>query len=124
MFGSGGFGSTDKEYSKPINMTALKLVNNTGLRSEKNLCYVNTELQLLYSIPEVNKFFTSKKYRKNYGEKLPLCDEISRIFVAGGRVQTSAAELRRLVGSLNGRKDMCDGVHCTARHSRVSHIAA
>ena len=91
-------------------MTALKLVNNTSLRSEKNLCYVNTELQLLYSIPDVNQFFTSKKYRESYEQRLPVCDEISRIFGTGGQIQASAAELRRLVGVFHGRSDICNGI--------------
>ena len=90
-------------------MTALKLVNNTGLISEKNLCYINTELQLLYSIPEVTEFFVSKKYRETCTQKLPICDEISRIFGTRGQFPTSAAELRRLVGTLHGRRDICDG---------------
>ena len=90
-------------------MTPLKLVNNTGLISEKNLCYINTELQLLYSIPEVTEFFVSKKYRETCTQKLPICDEISRIFGTRGQFPTSAAELRRLVGTLHGRRDICDG---------------
>ena len=90
-------------------MAALKLVNNTGLRSERNLCYVNTELQLLFSIPDVKDFFASKKYRENYPEKLPICDELSRILKTQGQFQTTAAELRRLVGSLYNREDICDG---------------
>ena len=49
-----------------MKMTLLKLVNNTGLISEKNLCYINTELQLLYSIPEIKEFFVSKKYRDSF----------------------------------------------------------
>jgi ubiquitin C-terminal hydrolase len=91
-------------------MAALKLVNNTGLKSEKNLCFVNTELQLLYSIPDVKDFFASKKYRENYPEKLPICDELSRIFRTEGRFQTTAAELRRLIGKLYRREDICNGV--------------
>ena len=91
-------------------MTILKLVNNTGLRSERNLCYVNTELQLLFSIPDVKQYFISKKYRENYKVKLPICDEISRIFGTAGQIETSAAELRRLVGSLHDRRDLCDGI--------------
>ena len=90
-------------------MTTLKLVNNTGLISERNLCYINTELQLLYSIPEVTEFFVSKKYRETCTQKLPICDEISRIFGTRGQFPTSAAELRRLVGTLHGRRDICDG---------------
>ena len=93
-------------------MRALKLVNNTGLRSERNLCYINTELQLLYSIPEVNEFFVSKQYRKSCTQKLPICDEISRIFGTRGQFPTSAAELRRLVETLHGRRDIYVMVYC------------
>ena len=93
-----------------MKMTLLKLVNNTGLISERNLCYINTELQLLYSIPEIKEFFVSKKYRDSCKQKLPICDEISRIFGTGGQFLTSAAELRRLVGTCHGRRDICDGV--------------
>ena len=91
-------------------MAPLKLVNNTGFESEKNLCFVNTELQLLYSIPDVKDFFALKKYRENCSEKLPLCDELSRIFCTAGRFNTTAAELRRMVGNLYGRDDICNGV--------------
>jgi ubiquitin C-terminal hydrolase len=91
-------------------MAALKLVNNTGLKSEKNLCYVNTELQLLYSTPDVRSFFASKTYRENYQGRLLVCDELSRLFRTEGRFQTSAAELRRLVGQYYRREDICNGV--------------
>ena len=84
-------------------MAALKLVNNTGLRSERNLCYVNTELQLLYSIPDVKEFFSSNKYRENYPEKLPICDELAR---TQGKFPTTAAVLRQLVGRLHNREDI------------------
>ena len=90
-------------------MAALKLVNNTGLRSERNLCYVNTELQLLYSIPDVKEFFSSNKYRENYPEKLPICDELARMFRTHGKFPTTAAVLRQLVGRLHNREDICDG---------------
>ena len=91
-------------------MAALKLVNNTGLKSEKNLCYVNTELQLLYSTPDVRSFFASRKYRENYQERLLVCDELSRLFRAKGQFQRSAAELRRLVGQFHRREDILNGV--------------
>ena len=90
-------------------MAALRLVNNTGLKSEKNLCYVNTELQLLYSTPDVRHFFASKAYRGNFLERLPVCDELSRIFRTEGRFQSSAAELRRLIGHFYNREDICNG---------------
>ena len=70
-------------------MAAFRLVNNTGLKPEKNLCYVNTELELLYSTPDVRHLFASKAYRGNF--------------------QSSAAELRRLVGQIYNRENICNG---------------
>ena len=90
-------------------MTVLKLVNNTGLPSERNLCYVNTELQLLYSIYELKNFFSNGIYRENYKGRLPVCDELSRIFCTGGKITTTAAELRRLVGKHFNRNDIMMG---------------
>ena len=76
----------------------LKLINNTGCKDEKNLCFVNTSLQLLYSIPEVRHFFKDRIYRTGYKGRLPVSDEIFRIFKAEGQSRTTASELRRLVG--------------------------
>ena len=91
-------------------MTLLKLVNNTGLPSERNLCYVNTELQILYSIHVIKNYFSSGLYRKNYRGRLPVCDELSRIFCTGGNIRTTAAELRKLVGKHFNRNDIMIGV--------------
>ena len=72
-------------------MAVLKLINNSGLREENNLCFVNTSLQLLYSIPEIRDFFKNKAYKTDLTARLPLSDEISRIFKTEGRYKTSAA---------------------------------
>ena len=90
-------------------MPVLKLVNNTGNREEKNLCFVNASIQLLHSIPEVKEFFTQRVYRISSREKLPISDEISRIFRTEGAFRTSAAELRRLVGDHHRRVDIFNG---------------
>ena len=90
-------------------MSVLKLVNNTGLKSERNLCYVNTELQLLHSIIYIREFFTTEGYKENQHGRSPVCDELSRIFKTAGNIQTSAAELRRLVGSHVKRVDISNG---------------
>ena len=90
-------------------MSVLKLVNNTGLKSERNLCYVNTELQLLHSIIYIREFFTSEAYKEDQHGRFPVCDELSRIFKTAGKIQTSAAELRRLVGSYVKRVDISNG---------------
>ena len=91
-------------------MTALKLVNNTGLKAEKNLCFVNSTLQLRYSILDWRDFFEQKEYIQNQAERLPVFDEISRIFKSEGKFRTSATELRRLTGQYYRRVDICDGV--------------
>ena len=80
-------------------MAPLKLVNNTGLESEANLCFVNSALQLLNSIPEFKQFFADKEYRQHFPEKLPISDELSRIFITDGKFPTSTAQLRLLVGT-------------------------
>ena len=90
-------------------MSALKLVNNSNLKEDKNLCFVNTTLQLLYSLQEIREFFKEKQYRSNNLERHPLCDEISRIFLTEGLIRTSAAELRKLVGQYHGRVDFRNG---------------
>ena len=90
-------------------MAVLKLINNSGFSQEKNLCFVNTSLQLLYSIPEVRDFFKDKAYKTDLKARLPTADEISRIFRTEGRCKTSAAELRRLTGQYHGREDICNG---------------
>ena len=99
----------DNDKSKDTNMSVLKLINNTGLKTERNLCYVNASLQLLHSIPDVRKFFKNKEYRLNYLEHLPVSDEIARIFATEGKFCTTTAELRRLIAHFHGRMDIWDG---------------
>ena len=79
------------------------------MRLKKNLCFVNASLQLLYSIPDVRDFFNEKEYRLNYEERLPVCDEICRIFRTEGKFRASAAELRRLTGLYQSREDISNG---------------
>ena len=90
-------------------MAPLKLVNNTGLRSEANLCYVNSSLQLLNIIPEIRDLFVAKQYKKNFSGRLPISDELSRIFCTDGKFLTSAAQLRFLVDTSSGRNHFCVG---------------
>ena len=53
-------------------MTALRLINNPSLEEEKNLCFVNSSLQLLYCIPEARKFFINQEYKINQDESADL----------------------------------------------------
>ena len=90
-------------------MFPLRLVNNTGYESEKNLCFVNTALQLLYSIAEFRNLFKNDVFNINVNSSLPICNELSRIFRTEGNFTTSAAELRRLVGVFSGVEEISDG---------------
>ena len=89
-------------------MNPLKLYNNTRFEAEKNLCFVNTALQLLYSDHEFRNFFTNKIFQNNVNSSFPICDEISAIFRTLGRFPASAAKLRTLVGLFSGVDEISD----------------
>ena len=89
--------------------TWIKLVNNTGLDSERNLCFVNTAIQLLHSIPSVKQFFKDKEYLPAGEEtKMPICDELSRLLRNEAKT-VSTAVLRYLVGQASRKLYLCDG---------------
>jgi hypothetical protein len=92
-------------------MASLRLINNSGLETEKNLCFVNTALQLLYSLPEVRHFFVHQEYKTNQDENadLTICDEVSQIFKSAGQFIASAATLRLLVGNGSGNAEISSG---------------
>ena len=92
-------------------MGLIRLRNNTGLASERNICYVNSMLQLLKSISEFEDLFTTGRYRIDKKCKLPVSDEISRIFKFSGNSPTSASALRSLVARLSGKHHLADGLH-------------
>ena len=64
----------------------MKLVNNTGLTTEQNLCYVNTAVQLLNNIPRLQTFFKKKEYRLQSESRkvMNISDELARLFNAAG----------------------------------------
>jgi ubiquitin C-terminal hydrolase len=89
----------------------MKLVNNTGLESERNLRFVNTSLQLLHRVPRMKQFFKMKEYRLSNEHKrnMEICDEVARLFNTVKHFTLSAAELRRLVATKSGRHYLKDG---------------
>ena len=103
-------GEKDTRYSDKM-FSKMKLVNNTGQESERNLCFVNTALQLLHSIPRVRRFFKMREYRLPSEQKrqMKICDEVSRLFNANENFTLSAAELRLLVAMRSGRLYLKDG---------------
>ena len=86
-------------------MTIFKLGNSGGMPGpEQNICFMNAVLYLLFSVTAIREFFKEKLYKgkTNRGRKTPVCDEVSRIFNCAG-AQTSAGELRQLMGSMSPR---------------------
>ncbi|CAI2387234.1 unnamed protein product [Moneuplotes crassus] len=45
---------------------SLELQKNIGLRNPKNDCFMNASLQVMFSIPELMKFFATKEYKNVY----------------------------------------------------------
>ena len=98
-----------KQYS---NMdSTMRLINHSGLKSERNLCFTNTAMHLLCNIPIIKDFFKKKEYRLLSEQKksMNICDEISRLFNIKGDMTTSASELRRLVGIASRKPHLKDG---------------
>ena len=62
---------------------------------ESNLSCLNSILQMLRSIPEINEMFTNETFRAD-GAVTEICDEIHRIFAFGG--VASASDLRAILG--------------------------
>ena len=90
----------------PSETIPLKLLNNID-NDTRNLCFVNSAIQLLHSIPEVRNYFKHLEYSLEYN--MPVCMELKRIFKSEGGLIVSGAELRMLIGQSSGRLDMSDG---------------
>lgn len=102
------------KHSKKMNMGPdLQLVNNTGLKAEQNICFVNISVQLLNCIPSIQAYFKKKCYKLEMigSKKTDICDEISDIFIPSGKRYCSAAKLRNLVALNSGRLYLSDGSH-------------
>ena len=90
-------------------MSHLRLRNNTGISSERNLCFVNSIVQVLDNIPEFKEYFTSRRYKLNFKGELPISDELSRLLSFKANISTSAATLRRLVSRASKKPNLADG---------------
>ena len=83
-------------------MNLFKLCNNTGVREEANICFLNAALQALNSLDYCREFFVNRDYDPGQVQ-FPICDEISRIFrLSGSQFTGSAGALRTIIGSLDG----------------------
>ena len=86
----------------------LKLWNNID-RNSRNLCFVNSALQLLHHISEFRTYFQDLDVTDSDLRKMPVCKEICRLFRSAGKSVESSAQLRKLVGRCSGRPDISDG---------------
>ena len=91
----------------------LQLVNNTGLKTEQNICFVNITVQLLKCIPSIQAYFKERYYKLEItgSKKTDICDEIANIFISSGKRYCSAAKLRNMVATKSGRLYLSDGSH-------------
>ena len=82
----------------------LRLYRRKIARRERNICYVNSVLQLLHAIPVIRRFFLDHQPDPREKQKLMLCDELHRIFLCANTGEpTSAANLRSIIGGWRGR---------------------
>ena len=78
--------------------------------NETNICFLNSALQFLASIPVINEFFRKKTFNACDSRVYSLCSEISRLFgFAGSRQIQSAGALRTSIGSMSGLGRFKDG---------------
>ena len=102
--------------NKVTKMENLRLINNSGIQQEKNICFVNSSLQLLHSLPEVRNFLSNEEYKINEHINSPICNEMSSIFKTAGKFIASAATLRYLVGERSGNADIKNGTQQDMTH--------
>merc|ERR1712079_116377 len=87
-------------------MAPLRLVNRLGAhKTERNLGCINAILQMLKSVPDIEKMFQSKSYSVGCNKEMPICDEISELF--RNNEELSATYLRILI-----RKNTAEAFPC------------
>ena len=86
----------------------MKLLNNTGILHEQNICFLNASLQALKSLERCREFFINRDY--DPGDlSFPICDEIGRLFRGNSEAIQSAGRLRKLIGDGEGCSSYNDG---------------
>ena len=87
-------------------MPTLPLSNcNYGL--EQNICFVNSTIQLLCSIPMVREYFQYQIYSTDPYRTYNISSEINQLFTRTGIA--SSARLRMLIGRKRGLQRFMDG---------------
>ena len=90
-------------------MLPLVLSNNKLRDSkERNLCFVNSALQVLYCIDDVREIFQSVD-PSAFPESWPISKELCRLFQSAGTYEISAGELRSIVGSVSNKPYPANG---------------
>ena len=85
---------------------AMLPLSNTNYGVEKNICFVNSSIQLLCSIPYIRDFFQLQLYSTSPLRSYKLCSEITKLFTR--REIKSTAFLRILLGSKEGLERFMD----------------
>ena len=82
-------------------MTMTFGLSNFGTPLERNICFINSILQLLHCVSVIRNLVKKRAYKSTPETLTPVCDELSRIFNYQGDV-TSAGPLRELLGAKKG----------------------
>ena len=91
-------------------MLSFRLSRNSYFRSETNICFVNSVLQLMHCLPMIRDYFLNQTFRSNVLRYYHLCSEVQRIFgFAGKRQIASAGALRETFSSMPGQGEYNDG---------------
>ena len=76
-------------------MPPLLLSNNlTPMHEDKNLCFANAGLQVLFAIQEIRDFFQAVD-PDAFPSIWPISKELCRIFASDGKYEISASYFRR-----------------------------
>ena len=91
-------------------MLTFRLSRNSYFSSEINICFVNSVLQLMHSLPLIKDYFLNQTFKSNISRSYQLCSEVQRIFgFAGKRQIISAGALRTIFGTTPGQSKFNDG---------------
>ena len=82
-------------------------LSNINYGIERNICFVNSSIQLLWSIPLIREFFQYEMYSDFSEKNHRMCTEITKLFTR--KEIQSTATLRILLGSKRGLQRFLDG---------------
>ena len=92
-------------------MAPMKLKNEVVGGKIQNLCFVNTSVQMLASLPEFRQYFVERKYRDtdNNNRDFTVSDQLCDIFTSNGQIAVSCNNLRSSVATKSQKQYLASG---------------